>query len=116
MAEEVVCGGERFAIDASKQSKFPYGPSFNHVPAGPSNIAAGGVASFFRLPTPVVTDYAALISELTGVVEIRCEDVYGTDYLTRQEFRVFCEPRTAASAETSIVMTFGDERPAHAPE
>jgi len=106
ITQRVVKAGEEFSIDAKKVTEFPYDTRLNHVPASPSNIAPGGTARFFRIPTPITTDFSGQISSIEGRVAIEYQNIYGTPFEIHQEFRAYVK-RMQEGAE--VILTFGDE-------
>lgn len=94
-------GSDSFQITQAKLREPLYSRALNTIPLTPSNIAPGEAAQFFRLPTFINKDVEKKIEEVTGVVELECEDAFGNSSMKRQSFRI----HTSYKSE-SLVLTF----------
>lgn len=85
----VQIGTEEFLIDDRKLADAPYLRGLNELPTVPGHIEPGVIAELTRLPTFIVKDWEKKIARVEGVLEIRCEDVFGRSHCTLQEFTIF---------------------------
>jgi len=79
-------GSETFMIDGAKLDEPVYSKPLNTLPACPQHILPGGGAELSRLPTFIDKDFEKKISEVEGVLEIKCQDVFGNSHNTQQKF------------------------------
>ena len=79
-------GTETFMIDRAKLNEPVYSKPLNTLPACPQHILPGGDAELSRLPTFIDKDFEKKISEVEGILEIKCQDVFGKSHVTHQKF------------------------------
>lgn len=103
--QEIWIGSEKFAMDDGKLSEPGYDRSFNTMPSIPSHILPGKKARLSRLPTFIDKDIEKKTKQVTGWLEIRCEDVFGEQHKTVQEFYLLMD---YGRTEPCIYVTFGD--------
>jgi hypothetical protein len=105
IAKQVTIGSETFEINGQKSQEPRYLSSFNTLPLMPGHVMPNTAARLARIPTFIDKDSEKKLKVVNGVLEIRCEDVFGQTHLTTQEFRI----RTEYDNETpEITLTFGD--------
>jgi hypothetical protein len=103
--QKVKVGAEVFEITKEKMLEPHYSRELNCIPASPSHILPGEVASFFRLPTFIQKDFEKKIKEIKGFLKIRCEDIFNGVHTEYQEFFLFTDYN---SDNPNIHFTFGD--------
>lgn len=81
-------GSETFQIDNGKRDEPRYRRELNEMPAIPEHIFPGSESVLSRLPTFIEKDFEKKISEVDGVLEITCEDVFGKTHTTHQNFYI----------------------------
>ena len=86
-------------IDAAKLNEPLYSRPLNTLPSWPQHILPGGNAELTRLPTFIDKDYEKKISEIEGILEIKCLDVFGNSHNTHQKFWM----KTDYKAEKPII-------------
>ncbi|HUW17884.1 MAG TPA: hypothetical protein VMW16_01115 [Sedimentisphaerales bacterium] len=79
-------GADTFEIDSRKRSEPRYSRGLNSMPTEPQHILPGGKARLGRLPTFIYMDIEKKISEVEGIFEIECEDVFGQKHKVHQQF------------------------------
>lgn len=102
---KVQVGAEVFEITEEKLLEPQYSRELNCIPASPSHIPASETAEFFRLPTFIQKDFEKKIKGVEGILEMRCEDIFGGSHTTYQEFFIFTDYK---SDDPNIHITFGD--------
>lgn len=105
--EKIWVGSEQFRLDERKQSEPSYRPDLNRMPTVPGHIESGDQAKLSRIPTFIDKDYEKKINIVTGLLEISCQDVFGNEHSTCQEFRIFTE---YDAEDPYLVVTFGEMR------
>lgn len=98
-------GKETFRLEPDKLEDFPYEPGLNRIPASPSHIHPGEEAQFFRIPTPIFECEGAR-QVITGVVLVKCRDIFDREHLKWQRFRVGVEEE---GNPKGVLLTFSDE-------
>lgn len=83
---EIRIGSERFEIDNKKLLESKYSRKSNTIPSSPGHILPNQEAQFFRLPTFIHLDYEKKVSEVRGVIEIECLDVFKQRHVIQQDF------------------------------
>lgn len=105
--EKIWVGSEEFRIDEEKLSEPSYRPDLNSMPTVPSHIENGDEARLSRIPTFIDKDYEKKVNVVTGLLEISCQDIFGDEHNTYQEFRIFTEYN---AEDPYLVVTFGEKR------
>lgn len=103
--ERVKIGSEEFVIDKRKLSEAVYSTELNTIPAWDSHILPGSDTGVTRLPTFIEKDFEKKISEVQGILEISCKDVYGKKHVTTQRFFISTKYKNAPPC---VLVTFGD--------
>lgn len=99
-------GSESFLLDKAKLAEPRYDSMLNSIPAIPAaHIFPSGEAGINGLPAFIYIDVEKKITEVRGMLEIECKDVYGQVHITRQEFLLFTGYK---EPEPYIHVTFGD--------
>ena len=83
---KVWVGTESFQIDDTKLLELKYRRELNTIPASPGHILPNQEATFFRIPSFIQLDYERKITEVEGIIEIECLDIFRQKHVTRQRF------------------------------
>ncbi len=105
MPNKVQIGTEKYVIEEDKLLEPRYCNELNCIPSSPSHILPQQEAVFYRLPTFIQKDWEKKIKEIEGVLKIECKDIFDTNHVTYQEFRIFPEYLVE---KPYITITFGD--------
>jgi len=89
VASQVWVGSEMFEVTEAKQTEPLYSRPLNTMPPMPAHIEAGSRAQLSRLPAFIVKDVDQKITRVEGHFEIRCQDVFGTSYVSKQVYHLF---------------------------
>ena len=104
VAKEIWVGNENFKLSNEKQLEPIYSCSLNRMPSVPHHLQPNEVAGLPRLPTFIDKDVDKKISRVDGILVIKCRDIFESEHLFEQEFRIFTEYK---SEEPHVVVTFG---------
>lgn len=105
IAQEVSIGSEKFRLDEHKLREPVYTRGLNDMPVVPWNIAAGKEGHLTRLPTFIEKDFERKLTCVQGILETRCNDIFGDEHTFYQEFTIFPE---YSDADPSVHVTFGE--------
>lgn len=86
---EVWVGAERFEVTDAKRAEPLYSRELNTMPPVPTHIEPGVEAQLSRLPSFIVKDVDKKITRVEGYFELRCKDVFGIEYVSKQSFHLF---------------------------
>lgn len=101
-------GSESFDLDDLKRAEPRYDRDLNSMPTEPQHVPPGGQAKLGRLPTFIDKDFEKKISEVEGLLEIQCEDVFGNQHTVRQGFWMQTDYEASPPA---VHITFGNVLP-----
>ena len=97
--ETVMVGSETFKLDSAKLNEPRYSQQLNSMPAWRQHILPGEDSQLTRLLTFIEKDVEKKISQVEGVLEISCQDVFGLHHIRHQDFYI----RTGYSEATPYV-------------
>lgn len=98
-------GIEEIELNDKKLAEPLYATPLNTMPAMPAHIVPNELSGLTRLPTFIEKDFERKISRVNGTLMIMCRDVFGTAFVTEQEFDIFMSHELN---KNYFHVTFGD--------
>lgn len=105
--ETLTIGTESFSLNSEKLNEPRYSRNLNSLPPWATHIPPGEHTELTRLPTFIEKDFEKKVSQVEGVLEISCKDVFGSTHTVRQDFYVATE---YAGAKPHVTLSFGSVR------